>query len=222
MTVTDQIKILDSKIMQNEAQYDLDRKAAKISELPSNDLDKYEYLTGEDLGLKSSTVEQARIEYSPLSKFFNKGLKKEDKKEGLLKRLKNREDKYEESLKAVKNKTQNIKEVTDFVKEFLSLEAKGLIKEIRIIQKDVDQRKLKITGGNNVTYDFSDCKTIKELFRDLYYRKVTTNEAERKLDEFDAIIAVLNKYAPREPPYIEAKNKLLINVKKYLQGERKN
>ena len=51
---------------------------------------------------------------------------------------------------------------------------------------------------------------------------MTTNEAERKLDEFDAIIAVLNKYAPREPPYIEAKNKLLINVKKYLQGERKN
>ena len=72
MTVTDQIKILDSKIMQNEAQYDLDRKAAKISELPSNDLDKYEYLTGEDLGLKPSTVEQARIEYSPLSKFLTK------------------------------------------------------------------------------------------------------------------------------------------------------
>ena len=31
MTVTDQIKILDRKIKQNEAQYDLDRKAAKIS-----------------------------------------------------------------------------------------------------------------------------------------------------------------------------------------------
>ena len=38
--------------MQNEAQYDLDRKAAKISALSSNNLDKYEYLTGEDLGLK--------------------------------------------------------------------------------------------------------------------------------------------------------------------------
>ena len=33
------------KIMQNEAQYDLDRKAAKISALFSNNLDKYEYLT---------------------------------------------------------------------------------------------------------------------------------------------------------------------------------
>ena len=35
------------EIMQNEAQYDLDRKAAKISALSSNNLDKYEYLTGE-------------------------------------------------------------------------------------------------------------------------------------------------------------------------------
>ena len=87
MTVTDQIK------MKNEAQYDLDRKAAKISELSSNNLDKYEYLTGEDLGLKPSTVEQAEFDYSPLGKFFKKGLKEEEKKEGLLKRLKNIEDK---------------------------------------------------------------------------------------------------------------------------------
>ena len=43
--------------MQNEAQFDLDKKAAKISVLFSNSLDKYEYLTGEDLSLKPSTVE---------------------------------------------------------------------------------------------------------------------------------------------------------------------
>ena len=49
MTITNQIKILSKNIMQNEAQYDLDRKAAKISALSSNNLDKYEYLTGEDL-----------------------------------------------------------------------------------------------------------------------------------------------------------------------------
>ena len=68
MTVTDQTEILNRKIKQNEAQYDLDRKADKISALSSNNLDKYEYLTGEDLGLKPSTVEQAKFEYSPLGK----------------------------------------------------------------------------------------------------------------------------------------------------------
>ena len=48
MTITDQIKILDRKNFQNQAQYDLDKKAAKISALSSNNFDKYEYLTGED------------------------------------------------------------------------------------------------------------------------------------------------------------------------------
>ena len=86
MTVTDQIKILNRKIMQNEAQYDLDRKAAKISALSCNNLDKYEYLSGEDLGYKPSGIEQAKFEYSPLSKV--KGLDKDDHEEGLFKRLK--------------------------------------------------------------------------------------------------------------------------------------
>ena len=80
MTVTDQIKILNRKIMQNEAQYDLDRKAAKISALSSNNMDKYEYLNSEDLGLKASTVDQGKFEYSPFGKVFTKGLEKEEDK----------------------------------------------------------------------------------------------------------------------------------------------
>ena len=146
MTVTDQIKILDRKIMQNEVQYDLDRKAAKISTLSSNNLDKYEYLTGEDLGLTPNSGEKAKFEYSLLGKIFNKGLDKNDQKGGLLKRLKNIRDKNGEPLK-VKNKNENIKEVTDFIKEPLSLEAENLIEQIKIKQKDVDYRKLKIIGG---------------------------------------------------------------------------
>ena len=74
----------------------MDREAAKISALSSNNLDKYELLTGEDLGLKPRTIEQAKFEYSPLGKVFNKGLSEEDKKEGVLKGLKNIKDKSEE------------------------------------------------------------------------------------------------------------------------------
>ena len=70
MTITDQIKFLNMKTLQNEAQYDLDRKAAKISALSSNNLDKYEYLAGEDLGLKPSTIEQAKFQHSPLGKIL--------------------------------------------------------------------------------------------------------------------------------------------------------
>ena len=93
--------------MQNEAQYDLDRKAAKISALSSNNLDKYEYLTGEDLGLKRSTVERAKFEYSPLGKIFNRWLEKDDQKEEFFKRLKNIEGKNEAQLKAINDQGKN-------------------------------------------------------------------------------------------------------------------
>ena len=75
MTVTDQIKILDKKVKQNEAQYGLDRKAAKISALSFNDFNKNERLMGDDLGFKPSIVEQAKFDYSPLRNIFTKGLK---------------------------------------------------------------------------------------------------------------------------------------------------
>ena len=107
MTITDQINILDRKIMQNESQYDLDRKAAKISALSSNNLVKYEYPTTEDLDLKPSAVEQAKFEYSPLGKIFNRGFSEDDKEEGLFKKLKNIESKNEDQgkkqLDAIKN-----------------------------------------------------------------------------------------------------------------------
>ena len=104
MTVTDQIKILNRKIKQNESQYNLDREAAKISALSSNNLDKYELLTGEDLNLKPSTIEHAKSEYSPLGKVFHKGLSEDDKKEGVLKRLNNIEDTNKVDTNKVKNK----------------------------------------------------------------------------------------------------------------------
>ena len=67
----------------------------------SNNLDKYELLTGEGLGLKPKTIEQTKFEYSPLGKIFNKGLSEDDKKEGLFKRLENIKDKKEELIKQI-------------------------------------------------------------------------------------------------------------------------
>ena len=101
MTLTDQIKILNSKIKQNKSQYDLDRKAAEVSALSSKNLDKYELLTGKDLDLKPSTVAQTKFEYFPLGK--NKRLSEDDIKEGILKRLENIKVKNEEQLKAIED-----------------------------------------------------------------------------------------------------------------------
>ena len=77
MTLTDELKILDDKIKVNQAQYDLGREAAKISALSSKDLlEKYEYLTGEDLGHRPSVLEKTKFEYSPLGAVLFDNVKK--------------------------------------------------------------------------------------------------------------------------------------------------
>ena len=67
MTIEDQIK--DEKL-----QYDINREAAKISALSSGKLDKYEYLTGEEIlpSNQQQIVQQAKFNYSPLGKAIEK------------------------------------------------------------------------------------------------------------------------------------------------------
>ena len=79
MALTEQVKILDDKIRASKAQYDLDRQTTKISALSSKDLEKYEYLTGEDLRYKPDVIQRAKCEYFPLGEAFNKVFKKDDK-----------------------------------------------------------------------------------------------------------------------------------------------
>ena len=160
--------------MLNEAQYNLDRKAAKISALSSTNLDKYEYLTGEDLGLKPNTIEQARFQYFPLGKIFNKGLS-EDDKEGLFKRLKNLKMRKKNQLemmimkvftthldqnlmiKRKNNKliiqTQN-HQISLINLESLSLEAKDLMDEIEDDDDDMDINKLAFIGSDREKFNF--------------------------------------------------------------------
>ena len=103
MTRKEQNKVLDDKIKANKRQYDLDRTNAEISAYSSGDLPKYEYLTKKDLGYKPDEFEQAKFEYSPLGKVFNEGLDKSDKREGLLKLLKNIENKSNNQLLGIKD-----------------------------------------------------------------------------------------------------------------------
>ena len=70
MTIKNQIR--DEKL-----QYDINREAEKISALSSGEIDKYDYLTGEDILLSNQQqiIEQAKFTYSPLGKAFQKQTK---------------------------------------------------------------------------------------------------------------------------------------------------
>ena len=79
MTIEDQIK--DEKL-----QYDINREAAKISALSSGKIDKYEYLTGEEIlpSNQQQIIQQAKFNYSPLGKALEGKLLKIKEKNKLM------------------------------------------------------------------------------------------------------------------------------------------
>ena len=68
---------IDDQIRDEKLQYGINREAAKISDWSSNKIDKYEYLTGEEIlpSNKKQITEQARFTYSPFGKAFEKQIK---------------------------------------------------------------------------------------------------------------------------------------------------
>ena len=69
--------IIDDKIRDEKLQYDINRKAAKISASSSGKIDKYGYLTVEEVLSynQRQVIEQAKFTYSPLVKAFEKQTK---------------------------------------------------------------------------------------------------------------------------------------------------
>ena len=79
---------IDDKIRDEKLQYNINREAAKVSTLPSGKIDRYKYLTGEEIlpSDQSRIIEQARLIYAPLGKAFEKQIKAiEDHRKQLVK-----------------------------------------------------------------------------------------------------------------------------------------
>ena len=89
---------INDQIRDENLRYDIGREAAKISALSSGKLQKYEYLTGEDIlpSNQQQIIEQAKFTYSPLGKAFEKQKKTiEDQGEKQVNALENLKPKKE-------------------------------------------------------------------------------------------------------------------------------
>ena len=125
MTIEDQIK--DEKL-----QYDINREAAKISALSSGRIDKYEYLTGEEIlpSNQQQIIQQAEFTYSPLGKAFEK-------------QVKTIEDQGKKQVKAIQDK-----QIVNINKD--AYKDKLLLSKEREIFKDIYNKRLdKIEELNN-------------------------------------------------------------------------
>ena len=123
----------NDKIKDEKLQYDINREAAKISALSSGKIDRYEYLTGEEMlpSEQSRIKEQAKFTYSPLDKAFEK-------------QIKVIEEQGKKQVEALKPITQQLK-IKDAVPENkLSEEAKNELNKIKEIVKTVERENYNI------------------------------------------------------------------------------
>ena len=77
MIIYNKIITIEDQIKDEKLQYDTNREAAKVSALSSGKIDKYKYLTGEEIlpSNQRQIFEQAKFIYSPLGKAFEKQTK---------------------------------------------------------------------------------------------------------------------------------------------------
>ena len=107
-------------------QYDINRQAAKISALSSGKIDKYEYLTGEEIlpSNQQQIIEQTKFTYSPLGKAFEKQTKT----------IKDQGKKQVNALKSLKPSDKELTPINDFIpEENLNPE---IINEIKKIEEE--------------------------------------------------------------------------------------
>ena len=131
--------IIDDQIRDEKQQYDINSKAAKISAMSLGKIDKYEYLTGEEIlpSNQQQIIEQAKFTYSTLGKAFLKQIKT----------IENQGEKQVEALKDLKLKKQT-----------KAIENESISKDIynKILEKRTDEilKMSKEISFNNLIYNF--------------------------------------------------------------------
>ena len=203
MTIEDQIK--DEKL-----QYDINREAAKISALSSGKLDKYEYLTGEEiLPLnQQQIIQQAKFNYSPLGKAIEKQIKT----------IKDQGEKQVVALESLKVPDKKLPPIKDFIPmENLNPEIINEIKNFEEIEKKVDRNKM-VYKGTNKTYDFRNFKTIHTFGNEIRNNVISLDTANMEQANLLSYISDFMKTKPRDPEKRKLRADVLNSVTGLVNG----
>ena len=203
MTIEDQIK--DEKL-----QYDINIEAAKISALSSGKLDKYEYLTGEEIlpSNQQQIIQQAKFNYSPLGKALEKQVRT----------IKVQGEKQVVALESLKPVDKKLPPIKDFIPiENLNPEIITEIKRIEEIEKKVDRNKMVYKGTNKI-YDFRNFKTI-HTFGNEIRNNISLDTANiEQMNLLSYIYDFTKKTKPRNPTQKKLRADVLGSVFSLIEG----
>ena len=202
---------IEDKIKNEKLKYDINREAAKISALSSGKIDKYEYLTGEEIlpPNQQQIIEQAKFTYSPLEKLLKKKQTIEDQ-----------EKKQVDALESLKTSDKELPPIKDFVPiENLNIET---INEIKTIEeeeiREIKRNKMAYKSTNK-TYDFKNFKTIRAFGSQIRNNAIdmdTANVDQMNLTQYIKDFA--NTTKPRNPELKELKKDVLNSALALLEG----
>ena len=185
MTIEDQIR--DQKL-----QYDTNGEDAKISVLSPGKIDKYEYLTGEEIlpSNKQQIIEQAKFTYSPFGKAFQK-------------QTKTIEDQGEKQIKAIQDNKKQIANINDDYKNKLLLSKereifKNIYNEkfdkIEELNKKIDYNNLKYTViSTDEEFEFDKSENPLTFFNDIKIGKILVEEAKNLRKGYNEYISKIRK-----------------------------
>ena len=184
MTIEDQTK--DEKL-----QYDINRGAAKISALPSRKIDKYEYLTGEEIlpSNQQQIIKQATFTYSPLGKAFEKQIK-------IIK------GKGEKQIKAIQDNRKQLISDDDYKNKLLISKEREIFKyiynkrldKLEELHNKIDYDNLKYVverGGDE--YRFNKIEDPIALLHDIKKGKISLEEAKEKQKDYYNYLDTIRK-----------------------------
>ena len=203
MTIEDQIK--DEKL-----QYDINREAAKISALSSGKLDKYEYLTGEEIlpSNQQQIIQQAKVTYSPLGKAFEKQTKT----------IEDQGEKQVVALESLKDSDKKLTPIKDFIPmENLNPEIINEIKKIKELEKQVDRSRM-VYKGTNKTYDFRNYKTIRAFGNEIRNNVISLDTANIEQANLLSYISDFIKTKPRDPEKRRLRSDVLNSMTGLVKG----
>ena len=184
---------IDDKIKSEKLKHDINKEEAKISALSPGKIDKYEYLTGEEIFLsdQGSIIEQAKFTYSSLSKAFEKQIKTiEDQDEKQIKAL---ED-HRKQLVKYRYCDENDSLTHLKQKEIFEEVTNRRMEEIRDLSKQIDFNNL-IDHYKNKTVPkyFLFLKGPLKFYKDIKEGNITLGKAEEEQKEFQNEIAHILK-----------------------------
>ena len=191
MTIEDQIR--DEKL-----QYDINTEAAKTSALSSGKIDKYEYLTGEEiLPLnQQQIIEQAKFTYSPLGKALEKQIKIiEDRGEKQIKAIQDKRPikSIEKFAYAINDSPKSLKE-----KEIYNKLTEESFDKINNLDKSFDTNKLVFKyKGNSTDEDFSKFDNALDLINKIRDGEISLNEAKDEQAKLKSSIGEIKRVPKR-------------------------